>query len=50
MALLDTLVIKNGKKLEFDVYRKPTDVSLCIPADSHHPNLSILTFSFRISS
>lgn len=36
LPFLDVLVIRNEKKLEFDVYRKPTDAPICIPKDSHH--------------
>jgi hypothetical protein len=37
LPFLDTIVIRNNNKLEFDIYRKPTDAPLCIPSDSHHP-------------
>jgi hypothetical protein len=34
---LDVLLIREGRKISFDIYRKPTDAPLCIPYDSHHP-------------
>lgn len=37
IPFLDILIIREGKRLEVDVYRKPTDKPLCIPFDSHHP-------------
>jgi hypothetical protein len=37
LPFLDTTIIRNGNKLDFDIYRKPTDAPLCIPSDSHHP-------------
>ncbi len=37
LPFLDTTIIRNGNKLDFDIYRKPTDAPFCIPSDSHHP-------------
>jgi hypothetical protein len=37
LPFLDLLLIREGDKIAFDVYRKPTDAPLCIPHDSHHP-------------
>jgi hypothetical protein len=37
LPFLDMLVIRKDNHLEFDIFRKPTDMPLCIPADSHHP-------------
>jgi hypothetical protein len=37
LAFLDILIIRNGKNLDFEIYRKPTDAQLCIPFHSHTP-------------
>lgn len=37
LPFLDIMLIRSGRGLEFDIYRKETDAPLCIPADSHHP-------------
>lgn len=36
LPFLDILVYRNGPKIEFDVYRKPTSTTRYITADSHH--------------
>jgi hypothetical protein len=37
LPFLDVLLIREGNRVVFDIYRKPTDAPLCIPYDSHHP-------------
>lgn len=37
LAFLDVLVCRREERLEFDIYRKPTNVPRFIPADSHCP-------------
>lgn len=37
LPFLDTLVIKKDKKIEFDIYRKPTHTNRYITNDSFHP-------------
>jgi hypothetical protein len=37
LPFLDLLLIREGNKIAFEIYRKPTDAPLCIPNDSHHP-------------
>lgn len=36
LPFLDLKLIREGDGIELDIYRKPTDAPLCIPADSHH--------------
>ena len=36
IAFLDLLLSRDGQRILFDIYRKPTDAPLCIPKDSHH--------------
>jgi hypothetical protein len=37
IPFLDLKLNRIRSRIEVDVYRKPTDSPLCIPADSHHP-------------
>ena len=37
LPFLDIMLIRAGRKLEFDIYRKPTQVPLYIPKSSNHP-------------
>jgi hypothetical protein len=37
ISFLDLWIKKNGDGFVFDIFRKPTDAPLCIPADSYHP-------------
>lgn len=37
LPFLDLMISREGGKLSFEVYRKPTDSMLCIPSDSYTP-------------
>jgi hypothetical protein len=37
LPFLDTLLIRENKKIAIDIFRKPTDNPLCIPQTSNHP-------------
>lgn len=37
LPFLDLLISRDGNKLTFEVFRKPTDSMRCIPADSFTP-------------
>ena len=37
ISFLDMMLIREGSKIEIDIFRKPTDVPQCIPANSYHP-------------
>lgn len=39
LPFLDLMIVREGEKLAFEVYRKPTDSMLCIPADSFTPDV-----------
>lgn len=49
LAFLDTLVIRNNNRLEFDIYRKITNTDCYIPSSSNHPfQHKIAAFNFLV--
>ena len=43
LPFLDVMVKRVDNKIEFDIYRKPTNTDRCIPSNSNHPNQTKLS-------
>jgi hypothetical protein len=50
IPFLDLMISRSGKKFEYEIYHKPTDLPQCIPRDSHSPmayKLAAFQFAFH---